>query len=102
MSNMALALNGTVERLPVSSSSVVTDELNRILSLLRDVTPRDATISFDFDGQLYAHIDVKKREQVTVLETVLPAVGGGLFHDFRLTGTPNRPFCHRLTTLVAS
>jgi hypothetical protein len=102
MSHMPAAMTGTVERLPTASASVVTDELNRIFSMLRDIAPRDATISFDFDGQLHAHIDVKKREHVTVLETVLPAVGGGLFQDLRLSGTPNRPFCHRLSAIIAS
>ena len=95
------AMTGTVERLPMPSSTVITDELNRILAMLRDLAPRDATISFDFDGQLHAHIDVKKREEVTVLETVLPVVGGGLFQDLRLSGTPGRPFCHRLSAVVA-
>lgn len=101
MSHMSAELTGTVERLPVPSASGVTDELNRIFSMLRDVAPRDATISFDFDGKLHAHIDVKKREQVTVLETVLPVVAGGLFQDLRMSGTPNRPFCHRLSAVVA-
>lgn len=102
MTHMPAALHGSVERLPVATSTMVTDELNRISDMLREVVPSDATISFDFDGQLHAHIDVKKHEQVTVLQTVLPAVGGGLFHDLRMSGTPNRPFCHRLSAIVAS
>lgn len=102
MTHMPAALTGTVERLPVPSSTAVTDELSRIRAMLREVAPRDATISIDFDGQLHAHIDVKKREQVTMLETVLPVVANGLFQDLRLSATPNRPFCHRLSALVAS
>jgi hypothetical protein len=101
MTHMPAALTGTVERLPVASTTAVTDELNRIYTMLCEVAPRDATVSFDFDGELHAHIDVKKREQVTMLESVLPVVSGGLFQDLRLSGTPNRPFCHRLSARVA-
>jgi hypothetical protein len=101
MTHMPATFAGTVERLPVPSSTAVTDELNRIHAMLREVSPRDATISIDFDGALHAHIDVKKREQVTMLESVLPVVAGGLFQDLRLSATPNRPFCHRLSARVA-
>ena len=94
-------LTGTVERLPLSiSSSVVASELNKIASLLRSVCPPDAHISFDFDGKLYVHIDVRKQEEVTLAQAMLPALGMGLFDNISLGRTPNRPFFHRITAVV--
>lgn len=91
-----------VERFPGPRSTVVVDELDRILAILRDSCPPDAIISFDFDGRLHAHIDVRRREDVTVIERILPSIGAGLFHDLSLRGTPHRPFFHRISALVAS
>lgn len=92
----------TVEQFPGRQSTAVTDELNRILTMLRDVIPRDAAISFDFDGQLHVHIDVRRREEVTLLESLLPSLGGGLFHSMTRGATPHHPFFHRISALVAS
>jgi hypothetical protein len=94
--------SSTVERFPTRQPSAVTDELNRILIMLRDITPRDATISFDFDGQLHVHIDVRRREEVTLLEAVLPSLGCGLFHEIKRGAVPHHPFFHRVSALVAS
>ena len=102
MTMIASAATTTVEHFPLQHSTTVTDELNRILSMLRVVTPQDATISFDFDGRLHVHIDVRRREEVTVLESVLPALGCGLFHSLRRGSVPHHPFFHRISTLVAS
>ncbi len=101
---MAEALNrppGSVEPFPEApKNTVVSDELNRILSLLREACPADAHISFDFDGRLHAHIDVRKREEVTAVETLLPMLGHGLFHEISRGGTPHHPFFHRISVLV--
>lgn len=92
---------GSVEPFPeIPINTSVSDELNRILSLLRDALPADAHISFDFDGRLHAHIDVRKREEVTTVETLLPMLGHGLFHDIIRGGTPHHPFFHRISVLV--
>jgi hypothetical protein len=102
---MAESLNArgaSVERLRGSlPSTVVTDELNKILGLLRDACPRDALISFDFDGRLHANIDVRNREDVNLIETVLPTLGAGLFHGVNRGGTPGRPFHHRISATVS-
>jgi hypothetical protein len=92
----------TVEPFPGRQATTVIDELNRIFTLLRDATPRDATISFDFDGQLHVHIDVRRREEVTLLEALLPSLGGGLFHSMTRGSTPHHPFFHRMSAVVAS
>jgi hypothetical protein len=90
-----------VERLPSQQpSTIVTDELGRVLAILRDSCPKDATISFDFDGKLHVHIDIRKQEDVLILESILPTLGLGMFKSLRRGTTPNRPFFHRLSALV--
>lgn len=92
----------TVEPFPGQRSTAVTEELTRILNMLREASPADATISFDFDGQLHVHIDVRRREEVTLLEATLPLLGGGLFHSLGRGATPHHPFFHRVSALVAA
>ena len=102
MSKPLGVMTGTVERLPVPiSSHAVTDELNRILVLLREACPPGADIGFDFDGDLHVHIDVRKREEVTLIQAILPTLGMGLFDGISLGSTPHRPFFHRISALVA-
>jgi hypothetical protein len=103
MTNHSAITSGNVELFPnTSAATPVTDELTRILALLKDVCPAGAMISFDFDGRLHVHIDVRKREDVTILESILPPLGRGLFHGFRRSATPHHPFFHRVSALVAS
>ncbi len=90
-----------VEPFPTPSpSAAVSDELNRILTMLRQACPRDSQISFDFDGKLHVHIDVRNREEVALVESMLPAIGLGLFHGITRGGTPHHPFFHRVSALV--
>ena len=92
---------GSVERLPAASqSTVVTDELGRILGMLRESCPKQAQISFDFDGRLHVHIDVREKDQVTLIEAMLPTLGLGLFHSISRSETPHHPFFHRISALV--
>jgi hypothetical protein len=99
--NSSAALS-TVEPFPVQHSTTVAGELDRILGMLRDISPANAAISFDFDGQLHVHIDVRRREEITLLEAVLPSLGCGLFHSLSRGATPHHPFFHRISALVAS
>lgn len=92
---------GSVEPFPEApKNTIVSDELEKILALLRSACPPGANISFDFDGRLHAHIDVRKREEVLAIEALLPTLGNGLFHDISLSGTPHHPFFHRVSMLV--
>ena len=94
-------MTGAVERIPEAfPPSPVSDELNRIMALLRDACPPETVISFGFDGRLQAHIDVRKREHVMYVEMVLPTLEAGLFHGISIGGTPNHPFYHRVSALV--
>jgi hypothetical protein len=90
-----------VERFPGPFvENPISDELNRIMALLRDACPPEALISFSFDGRLQAHIDVRKREQVLFVEMVLPTLESGLFDGITIGGTPRHPFYHRVSALV--
>ena len=85
-----------------SQPTPVTDELSRILALLRQACPPNARISFDFDGRLHVHVDVRNIEEVAAVEAALPALGQGLFRCLRRGATPNRAFLHRVSALVTS
>lgn len=101
MAEAPQTLTGSVERFPdVNHSTAVTEELNRILTLLRDECPTGSQISFDFDGRLHVHIDVRNREDIPTIETRLPTLGLGLFHGISRGNTPHHPFFHRVSALV--
>ena len=94
-------LSNSVEPFPgTQQSTVVSDELNKILIMLREACPQGARISFDFDGALHVHVDVRKREDATVVETLLPKMGVGLFQKVSLGGTPHHPFFHRVSARI--
>lgn len=91
----------SVEEFPrATRSTLVTDELNRLLTMLQERCPQEAIVSFDFDGKLHVHIDLRSREDVAVVEALLPTLGTGLFHSLSRGSTPNRPFFRRVTALV--
>lgn len=89
-----------VERFPDQRSTMITDELNKILTMLRGACPDEAIVSFDFDGRLHVRVDVHKFEDLLKVEGILPIVGGGVFHDMSRGETPHRPFFHRLSAIV--
>ena len=102
MAQTLVNMAGNVERLPGAfSPTVVSDELRRIRALLQAVCPGDSIISFDFDGRLQVHIDVRKREEVMLIQALLPTLEMGLFNNINLGNTPHRPFFHRITAEVA-
>jgi hypothetical protein len=94
---------GSVESFPpLVHARIVTDELSRLLGLLNAACPDAAAVSFDFDGNLRVHIDVRSRGDVAVIETVLPTLGGGgMLYRLTLGATPHHPFHHRISALVA-
>jgi hypothetical protein len=79
---------------------IVSDELNRILSSLRVACPENAEISFDFDGKLHVHIDIRNLEDVTLTEAILPTLCMGIFHDIGRGNAPHRSFFHRVSAQV--
>lgn len=101
MGDLQQTSTSSVEPFPaLAGSTIVTDELNSILTMLKSACPANALISFDFDGKLHVHIDVHKREEVISVETMLGTVGLGLFHSITRSSTPHHPFFHRVTARV--
>lgn len=94
-------LRNSVEPFPVAQQpTIVSDELNKILLMLREACPEGARISFDFDGLLHVHVDVRRREDAGVVEALLPKIGVGLFQRINLGGTPHHPFFHRVSAQI--
>jgi hypothetical protein len=92
---------GSVEQFPVQPRSrVISEELNMIATSLREVCPPEAKISFEFDGMLHVHIDVRKLEDVTKVETFLPTFGASMFREIHRGQTPRHSFFHRVSALV--
>lgn len=99
---MADAKPSNVECISVPSQSTpVSDELTKLTAVLRDICPRDANIAFEFDGQLHLNVQLRRFEDVTRLETALPTLCGGIFHDVRHGQVGRHSFLHRVSALVA-
>ncbi len=90
-----------VGRLPSQPrSTIVSEELGKLMALLREACPADAAISFLFDTMLHVRIDVRTLEQVVAVEMILPTLGAGTFHNIQRGQAPNHSFMHRVTALV--
>jgi len=92
-----------VEPFPETARSTpVSGELGRILDILEEAFPDASKVTFEFDGRLHVHIDLRAREQLGIVEERLPYLGGGrLFSDLRRGKTPNHAFLQRISALVA-
>jgi len=95
--------NDKVESFPETvRSTPVSSELGRISDILHEAFPEASKISFEYDGKLQVHIDLRTREQLTITEERLPYLAGGrLFSDVRRGKTPNHAFLQRISALVA-
>ena len=93
---------GSVEPFPENKRPlVVSDELTRIRKLLMEELPYAADVTFEFDGTLKAHIDIRNREEVLLVEERLKHLGGGhLFSKIIRGEVPNHPFLHRITAKI--
>ena len=95
-------VSAEIKPIPVGPrSSVVSDELIKLTDLLHSVCPSEAVITFEFAGALHVHIDVRTLEDMTRLETLMPSLGGGVFHDIQRGLAARRSFFHRLSASVA-
>jgi hypothetical protein len=91
----------SIEHLPSQPrSNIVSAELTKILDALRVACPAHAEISFDFDGALHVHVDVRNLEDVARIESILPTLYMGIFDDIRRNSIPHRPFFHRVSATV--
>ena len=80
---------------------LVSGELGRVMAKLRDSCPRETILTFEYDGTLRVHIDVRRVEDVTQIETLLPSMCGGIFSDAQRRLSANHSFFHRLSANVA-
>jgi len=79
----------------------LTDQLDEILKMLHAEFPEAAAISLEFNGKLHMHIDVRKGEDVPLLEARLSLLENGMFTQIARGATPGHPFSHRISALIA-
>jgi len=91
----------TVEQMPAPvRDSFVSDELNRIAGAVRSVCPPDSIVGFEFEKNLRINIDIRKLEDLSRVEGLLPSLCGGIFSKIERGLVDNHSFFHRLTALV--
>lgn len=101
MNDQTAETSSNVAPLPTpAKTTIISDELRVLMEALQSASPRDAKITFDYDGKLHVHIDVRDLEDVARLEVVLPTLCGKIFSNFRRGSVDNHPFLHRLTASV--
>ena len=79
----------------------ISEELGRLTSVLREICPPDGVITFEYNGALHLHIDVRRVEDVTKVEALLPSLCGGIFHGVQRGLTARHSFFHRISSLVS-
>jgi hypothetical protein len=89
-----------VEELARARRRAVTEELGGILRTVREGCPADARISFDIDGRLHLHVDVRTSDQVVNVERALAGTRSGMFHGVTRGKTPHHPSCRRLSAVI--
>lgn len=99
MSSAEALQTAVVEQRSRVPQCAVTDELGGILRTVRDRCPSDARISFDFDGRLRLHLDVRTADQVSNVESALAGTRAGMFHSFTRGKTPHHPFYRGLSAV---
>lgn len=91
-----------VERMfGVADSAPVCDALRKLTSMLASTCPKDSVAKFEFDGMLRLHLDVRRYEDMTTAEVLLPTMCGGIFTDVQRGVADKHSFFHRLTAVVA-
>ena len=81
--------------------TTVSDELGKLMGTLREHCGPEAVISFQFDGKLHVHIDVRDMEEIARLESILPSLCGGAFSELQRGLAAHHSFFHRLSARVA-
>lgn len=83
-----------------SGAKSLTEQLDEILKTLHAEFPEAAAIFLDFNGKLHVHIDVRKGEDVPLLEARLTLLDPGLFTQISRGATPGHPFSHRISAVI--
>jgi len=90
-----------IELFPRGTRSMgVSEDLAHLRRTLIEVCPDEAVVTFEYDGTLRVHIDVRRVEDITQIETILPALCGGIFLQPQRRMSANHSFFHRLSAVV--
>lgn len=81
--------------------ATVTEELGKLTGILREFCSPEAVITFEYNGALRVHIDVREVEEVAKLEAILPSLCGGAFYDTQRGLAAHHSFFHRISARVA-
>lgn len=78
----------------------MSENLGQLRDMLRNEFPEAAAVTLSFDGTLKAHIDVRKSEEVMLIEARLARLAGGAFTNIRRGPADHSAFLHRVSTQV--
>lgn len=81
--------------------SSISQEMKRAWSSVRKEFPDANRVSFEFDGELVLHVDVRMGQTVPLIEARLASLNGGMFTNIRHGKTPGHRFLHRVSALVS-
>lgn len=102
MSTNATHTSGQVEPFPSAvNDRSLSEHLGQLRNMLKNEFPDAEGITLSFDGQLRAHIDIRKGEQLLFVETKLASMAGGIFQQINRGPAPQHPFLHRISAIVA-
>lgn len=102
MSTNATHTSGQVEPFPKAANDrSLSEQLEQLRNMLHNEFPDAEGISLSFDGQLKAHIDIHKGEQLLFVETRLAGLAGGIFSQIHRGPAPHHPFLHRISVTIA-
>lgn len=101
MSTNATQSAGQVEQFPKAPvDRTLSDQLRQLRDMLHSEFPDAEGVSLSFDGQLRAHIDIRKGEEILCVETKLSSLAGGKFRQIQRGPAPHHPFLHRISAAV--
>ena len=102
MSTNATHTSGQVEPFPKAAQDrTLSEQLGQLRNMLQNEFPDAEGISLSFDGQLRAHIDIRKGEQLMFVETKLASMAGGIFNQINRGPAPHHPFLHLISAVIA-
>lgn len=87
---------------PELEPKAISQELTRLTEQLRAEFPDAEKISFEFDGKLHLHIDVRDLEEAKVIHARLERLYGDLYSRYFVGNSPQHRFWHRVSAMVAA
>lgn len=94
------AITSVAEFRQSMSARPISEELETLRKIVERASPPASIVSFYFDGRLHVAVDVHTYEEASEVETMLPAIGGGVFRDPSRGNTPGMSFRRRVSALV--